>query len=701
MSADRVSVRANDTLEALLRPRAVALVGASGTAGRLTARPLTFLQRHGFAGRILPINPGRDEIMGLPAYPDVASASGPIDHAYVLVNTEAAVDAVEACAAAGVRVVSVLADGFAEAGPEGQVRQDRLAAAAREGGLLLVGPNSTGVVATRNGFSATTNAAFAADALPAGRLAVLSQSGSVIGTMLSRGRAAGVGFSAFVSVGNEAAATVGTLGSLLLDDPDTDAFVLFLETVRDPDALAEFARTAAQQGKPVVAYMIGRSSEGQALSVSHTGALTGARAAVSAFFRDVGIREAEHFGTLLDAPSALRSRTPPGRPRAVTVVSTTGGGGAMVIDQIADRGVSVEGCSAESRRHLEAQSIPLGHGKLVDVTLAGARYETMKEVVRTLAADPATGLLLMVIGSSAEFNPELAVTPLVDAVAEAGADAAPVMAFPLPHAPESLMRLRAAGIPAFTSVETCAEAVAMALSAALPRPAHRPVLPGAAARLIEAAPAGVMDEVAAGAVFEALGVPRPAQTVLAPDEAVPKLTFAYPVVAKLVSPDLPHKTDAGAIRVGIEGPDALADAIAAMRASAEAHAPGHRLTGVLVQEMASGVAEVLVGMTRDPLVGPTLTVGLGGVMTEVFADALVRPAPVDAETAREMVVGLKGARLLTGFRGRPAADVDALGAAVAAIAALAMHPRVAEAEVNPLLAGRDGVMLLDALIRLD
>lgn len=695
--------RDRSLLKALIAPESVALVGASASPSKLTARPLAFLLRHGFAGRIHPVNPTRDEVMGVRAWASVAAIPERVDHAYILLDTEAAIDSLAECAAAGVRVVSMLADGFAEAGPEGRERQARLTGIAREAGILLIGPNSTGVVATRSGFACTTNAAFRAERLGVGRIAVLSQSGNVIGTLFSRGQARGIDFSTLISVGNEASAGIGELGSLLLDDPDTDGFALFLETIRNPEALARFAGAAADAGKAITAYMIGRSDEGQALSVTHTGALTGSREAVAAFLRQIGIGQVENFETLMEAPRILaRRRADTGRPRSVTVVTTTGGGGAMVVDQISLRGGAIAGCSDTARQKLEAQGIPLGHGKLVDVTLAGTKYETMREVVATLADDPATGLLLVVVGSSAQFDAEKAVRPIVDVAAEGVAGRAPVMAFVLPEAPASLAMLEAGGVPAFRSVETCAEALSLFMAPRRRRDDTGFALPEAAADLLAGAPAGTLDEVRSGAVFAALGLVRPRQLVLAADEAVPAdLPFPYPVVAKLVSADLPHKTDAGAIALGVSSRDDLVAKIAGMRRAAEAYSPGYRLDGVLVQEMRRGLGEVLVGLTRDPLVGPVVTVAMGGIMTEIYRDAAVRAAPVTVAEAGAMLDEIRGMAMLRGFRGRPAGDLAALAEAVSGFSRLALDSRVDEAEINPILVGAEGegVVILDALIR--
>jgi len=692
----------DELLAALISPRSVALVGASGTAGKLTARPQQFLARQNFAGAVYPVNRGRSTIFDLPSFGSVAEIPDRVEHVYIMLDTEPAMAALEDCARSGVKVVSMLADGFAEAGPEGMARQERLVALAREAGMLLVGPNSTGVVGTAAGFCCTTNAAFRVDAIEKGNLAVISQSGSIIGTILSRGRALGAAFSSFVSVGNEAAAGVGAIGQLLLRDPDTKGVLLFLETIRHRDALAQFAAQASEMGKPVVAYIVGRSEEGQALSVSHTGALTGSVRAVSAFLREIGIHQVDQFEALIDAPRVMSAiKLDARRPRNVTVLSTTGGGGAMVVDQLSARGVAIGKCSAAARQHLGAAGIPLGRGKLVDVTLAGTKYETMKEVVSTLIADPETGMLVVAIGSSAQFNPELSVRPIVDAVGEALDDAAPVVAFPLPHAPESLAMLEAGGVPAFRNVETCAETVALLFKDERRRAVSTVDKSAEATELLASHAQGILDEVDAGGVFAAFDIARPPFVVLPPEGEVPDdLGLTFPVVAKLVSPDLPHKTEMGAIRIDIPDRSTLIEAIAVMRASAEARKPGHRLKGILVQEHLRGLGEVLIGISRDALVGPIVTVGMGGMLAEIYRDTALRPAPVSVEVASEMLSEVHGLAVLRGYRNKPLGDLDALARAVSAVSRLALHDDVVEAEINPVLVrgAGEGVFMLDALI---
>ncbi|MGB2098313.1 MAG: CoA-binding protein, partial [Candidatus Puniceispirillaceae bacterium] len=455
----------SDFAQPLIAPQSVALIGVSGDAKKLSARPLQFCQQHGFAGKIYIVNPRRDEVLGQKAYRSVTAIPDKVDHAYILIGTDLVEAALDDCIAAGARVVSILADGFAEAGDAGMARQARLVAKAKAANIVLIGPNSMGVVNTNNGFVCTTNAAFKTDELPCGRLAVLSHSGSLIGTLISRGQERNIGFAALISLGNEAQSCVGSIGLELVEDDHIDGFVLFLETMRNPEIFATFAAAAKRLGKPVVAYMLGKSSDGQALSVSHTGAMTGEAEAVRAFLAHLDVAEVSQFDALFEAPALLLKKPQlKSRPRRATVVTTTGGGGAMLVDQLSIRGVDLAGLSPASKIFFKDQQIPCGSGKLVDVTLAGAQYDIMKKAITQLINDPETGIVVVAIGSSAQFNPELAVKPIIDAVEENPA-AAPVIAFPLPIAKQSMVMLEANGIPCFGSVESCADSVALLLAA--------------------------------------------------------------------------------------------------------------------------------------------------------------------------------------------------------------------------------------------
>ena len=333
---------ASDPARALLAPRSIALIGASGDEGKNTARPLRYLRKHGFQGQIFPINASRPEVLGEKAWPDLksaaAAAGAPIDHAYVMVPTAAVADVIADCAEAGIKVASVYSDGFAETGPEGLRRQTDLVATARKGGMRLLGPNSMGVVNVHGAMAMTTNAALETPALNRGPFSVISQSGTALGSLLSRGQKRGFGFSKLLSIGNEADLSVGEIVDFLVDDPQTGAILLFLETLRHADHLAAAARRAFDAGKPVIAYKLGRSDAGRQMAVSHSGALAGPDEAAAAFFRHHGIVRVDTLEALFETPFLITGMKP-AQSRRVAVMTTTGGGAAMVIDRLGMKGV--------------------------------------------------------------------------------------------------------------------------------------------------------------------------------------------------------------------------------------------------------------------------------------------------------------------------------------------------------------------------
>src|SRR6476661_74970 len=487
--------------DSLFQPKRIALIGASSDEKRTTSRPQRFLVKHGFRGEILPVNPGRSEIMGLKAYKSLDAIEGEIDHAYILLNGKDAVEALAACGRRGVKVASILAGGFADAGAAGASLQDELERIVKDTGIRLVGPNSIGTVSTDPPMALTANAAFAVDKLRAGNWGLVSQSGSLIGALLSRADARGIGFSRLISVGNEVDLAVGEIADLLVDDPGTAAILLFMETLRDGDRLARAVRRAHEVGKPVIAYKLGRSEIGQELAKSHTGAIAGSDATFDAFCRRHGIARVSMFESLVDVPALLVDR-PPARGRRVAVATTTGGGAAMVVDNMAVAGLDIVGPPVG----LVDWLTPLGivcEGKLVDLTLAGAKPEIVSGTIERLLADGNNDAAIFVVGSSAQFNPELAVEPLL----KFAGSAKPFAVALTPSAEKSLALLTAAGVPAFRHPESCAEAMALCLLRPTPQPEPKLAEPSTAAREALEAGRNGFDERKATALFAALGVP--------------------------------------------------------------------------------------------------------------------------------------------------------------------------------------------------
>jgi acetate---CoA ligase (ADP-forming) len=684
----------------LFAPRSVAIVGQSDDAAKTAGRPLKFLRQMGYAGRVYPVNARRERVLGERAWPTLAALPEPPEHVYIVTPTEAAVAAVEDCGRLGIKVATVLADGFAEAGREGLAREARLRAACAGSGMRLIGPSSLGIVDLRSKAMLTANAAFDETELPVGRIFAASHSGSLIGALLTRGKARGIGFAGLVSVGNEVDLSLGDVCAATLDDPGIDGYMLFLETMRHAEALRRFALAAAQRNKPIIAYKLGRSAAARELAVSHTGALAGEDDVADVFLKSCGIARVDTFDGLLEGPPLL-ARVPAdaGGRKRVGVVTTTAGGATMVIDPLASRGVTIEPASAETLARLAAAGIEVKPARMVDLTVAGARYDTVKATLDILLAAAEFDLLLVVVGSSARAQPEATVRPIIES---AGAEK-PLAAFIAPDAPAALAALSRAGVPNFHTPEACADAIAAALSRRPPRSsfASRPGVGGQYGH--DEGGGRVLDELAAGALLDRLGIAR--APVVALDAGIaqaPALPFPYPVAVKVLSAEIAHKSDVGGVTLDVADDTALIGAIRDIGARVTERHPGARVARVLVQPMVAGLGEALVGYRVDRDVGPLVMVAAGGLFTEIARDRSLRLAPVDLAEAQEMIAEVRGLLPLAGYRGRPKGDLDGLARAIVTLSRLADDPAIAEAEINPLIvrAAGDGVVAVDALVKL-
>ena len=675
----------------LLAPNSVAIIGQSNDAGKTAGRPLKYLRQAGYAGRIYPINPRRDEVLGERAWPSLATLPEVPEHAYVVTGTEDAIEAVEECARAGVPIVTVLANGFGESGPDGERREARLRAICAQTGIRIVGPSSLGVVDLRHKTFLTANAAFDEPDLPVGRIFAASHSGGMIGTFLSRGKARGIAFAGLVSVGNEVDLSIGEICAATLGDPGIDGYVLFLETLRKAKALRAFALEAAARSKPVLAYKLGRSAAARELAVSHTGALAGEDDVAGMFLAECGIARVDTLEGLIEG-FPLLARVPArergARDATVAVVTTTAGGATMVVDPLARNGIAVEPPTPQTLARIKSTTgIEVALARIVDLTLAGAQYKVMKGALDVLTTAPEFDLIVVVVGSSARFYPDLAVKPIVDS---AGA-AKPIATFLVPEAPDALARLSAAGVPNFHTPEACADAVAAALRRRAPRAVavNARHTPGASRML---------DELEAYELLHRLGVPHaPSVAIDASTTASPSLPFPYPVAVKALSAAIAHKSDAGGVVLNVRDDAALFAAIGKIRQSTN-------IERVLVQPMMSGLGEVLIGYRIDADVGPLVMLAAGGILAEIHRDRSLRLAPVDLAEAQAMIGEVAALKALAGYRGRPHGDLDALAQALVALSQLAVAdgPAVAEAEINPLivLPKGQGVIAVDALMRL-
>lgn len=686
-----------DISNALFNPRAVALVGASGDEKKNTARPQRFLKKHGFKGRIVPINPNRVTVLGETAYATVSEAPGPIDHAFIMVPAKFVPCVIKDCVQAGVKMATIYSDGFAETGDKGRRIQEEMVQMANDGGLRIIGPNSMGTVDVHAGAAITVNAALELPEIKPGPLGVVSQSGTILGTLISRGSARGVGFSKLISIGNEADLSVGEVADILVDDPNTHIILLFLETIRDPLSLATMARRAFDAGKPILVYKIGRSEVGRELALSHSGAIAGDDRAVDAFFHQHGIIRVNMLETLFELPALVMGRKPI-KGKRVGVLTTTGGGAATVVDQLGAKGIELIPAPIPLRKKLAPFGIHFGEETIVDVTMAGTRKEVYQPALEELLKSPNCDAVVAVVGSSAQFHAHAAVQPIVAAASKSDK---PLAAFLVPQADQSLSLLANAGVAAFRTPEACADAVSCFLDWAPPIKLPKVILSDKVINYLKTTTHHILNEVQSCNVFKLLGISCATNHFLDEEKCVS--TIGYPVVAKIVSSDIAHKTEANGVILNIKNDDELKTNINSLRAQIARSHPSAHIEGILVQRMEGGLAEVLIGYRQSVETGPIVTLAIGGTLAEIYNDASVRLAPVSQETALEMIKEVKGLAPIRGYREMPKGDLKALAKAITSISTLAATSEVLEAEINPLIVkgAGEGVIAVDGLIILD
>ena len=677
---------------ALFAPRGVALYGASGDAAKNTARPQRYLRKHGYTGLVAPINRTRREVLGVEAYPSLAEAPREIDQAFIMVPPADVPAACDECFARGIPVVTIFTDGFGETGAAGREIEARLVERARAAGVRLLGPNSIGLISTAPPTALSVNAVLELDRLPVGPLGVVSQSGSLIGAFLSRGAARGIGFSKLVSVGNEADLSVAELVELLIDDAQTQAILLFLETLREPERMAQAARRAFDVGKPLIAYKLGRSRAGVELAKSHTGAIAGDDRAVDAFLRACGVLRVHSFEALIEtAHLAIGQRPPSGR--RVATMTTTGGGAALVADPLGAAGVELVAPPPAVAETIRALGVRVGESPLIDLTLAGARGNVYGPVLEALLASDHCDAVVAAVGSSGQFHPQIAIEPILRAHRAHPQKALAV--FIAPEAQASLELLARNGVAAFRTPESCADALAAFFAWRVPR--SEPALDFGLAKTLREV-LGAEDPLRAERLFAALGVPQtPAQWLRDPADAI-RCTF--PIAIKVASRDIAHKTEVRGVELNLRTARSAAAAARRLIKRVSATRPDAKIEGVIAATMQSGLGEAILGYRVDPQVGPLVLVGAGGTLAELYRDVALRPAPVALQDAQAMIDEVRGLAPLAGYRNAPRGDLVALAQAIVAFSRLAVLPEVQEAEINPLIVKPEGegVVGVDALL---
>jgi acyl-CoA synthetase (NDP forming) len=699
-------------LQSFFWPQSIAVLGASPDTHRIRGRLLHQLRENGYPGRILPINPSYQDIGGLRCYASIGAVGEPVDLALVAIPAAGVAPALEECARAGVRNALIISSGFAEEGGAAGDMQAALVEVTKRTSIRACGPNcegyfnALGKVATT--FSPTVEAqeddsrVLVSDR----RVGVVAQSGGIGFALFNRGKAAGIGFSYVISTGNEADLNMADFLDYMVEDPNTHAVMLFCETVRNGPAFIAALAKARRLGKPIIAIKIGRSDAGSRASASHTASLSGSYTAYHAIFERYGVIEAEDPDEAVAIAGVLVTCPLP-KGRRTGIITPSGGGGAWMADTLSLHGLVVPPLSTATQAALRSVMPSYGaSGNPVDVTAQGsATGAAVMTAMETLAGSDEIDMLVLITSLTSETRVSLDADRVRATAARCGKPMT-VWTYTLPS---EFGRCSAAGCGLFVHSDLRNVGVAMSKLAgyadALARP--RPVsAEGVTAASLPNGLPSILTEHRAKALLAPYGLPETHERLAtsAADAAEAASALQYPVALKIASPDLPHKTEAGGVVLGLQDQQSVAAAYDQIIGSARRYKPDARIEGVLVQKMAPRGHELVIGMVNDPTFGPIMMVGLGGTMVELMGDVVHRPAPVSATEAAEMLRSLKSAKLLTGFRGAAPMDIAPAAELIANLsrAALAYRDRVAEMELNPVILHQDGsgLTIADALIML-
>jgi acetyl coenzyme A synthetase (ADP forming)-like protein len=681
---DHVAVRAS--LQPFFEPRTVAVIGASQRRGTIGGELFRNVLRAEFDGAAYPVNLGGKPVAGVAAFAEVADIPGEIDLAVVCVPGGAVLDAARSALEAGIRALCVISAGFAETGAEGAKRQDELLAMVRAHGARLIGPNCLGIAVS----AVHLNATFAPRAFLPGRIGFSSQSGALGLALLEAASVRGLGLSSFVSIGNKADVSSNDLIEWWEDDEHTDLVLLYLESFGNPRKFARLARRVARE-KPILALKSGTTSSGQKAASSHTAALAGSETAVNALFRQAGVLRAGSLEELLDVATLLSSQ-PPLQGRRVGVVTNAGGLGILCADACESAGLELASLSPATENALrEVLPAEASVANPVDMlgSATGREYEA---TLPLLLADPRLDAVIVLFVPPVQAGPEEVADAILRAVVEPPAK--PVLAVVISGegTPASLV---GSGVATFAYPESAARALGRAAERAewLRRPAGSvPEVVGvdrAVGRAMVAGDERWLTAEETRTLLSAYGIPLvPERVVESADAAVAAADeLGYPVVVKSAAAGA-HKTETGGVALG------LAEAEAVRTASERIGVP------VLVQAMISGGIELLAGVVQDPVFGPLVAFGPGGVFAELIGDAAFRLAPLTDVDADELVTTGKAGALIAGWRGAPPADRVALADLLHRLSRLGDDlPEVAELDLNPVIAGPDGCVAVDARVR--
>jgi len=692
------------SLDPFFSPRGVAIIGASAAPNKLSFGILKNLSEQGYSGQIAPVNPKEDQILGYKSYPDISSVPDPVDLAVIVLPVGMIPKVLEDCGKRGLKAVVIISGGFKEIGPEGAAIEAGLVVTARKYNMRLIGPNCVGTADIYTGLNTT----FIQGTPIQGSIGFVSQSGAVAGGVVETIRDKFVGFSLFATLGNEADVSETDMIEYLAHDSRTKVIASYVEAIQNGPRFIQVAREVSRH-KPIVMLKAGRTSAGARAVSSHTGSLAGSHTAYQAAFDQAGVIEVDSLTDLFDISMGFANQPLPEGPRAA-IITNGGGPAALVSDALAMNGLQMADLSAETQTALRPHLNPSAQiANPIDM-LGAADAAEYTIALKTILADPNVDIAIPILVPQALVNTDAVAQAIVD---QAKGQSKPVVAVIVGEWSTKKAReiLHSNGIPMYTHPETPGRVLSAMLK--YTRWKGKPTSSEAefsnldrnkVASILSAAEGqSSLGEGLTRPLLAAYGMPVVAgEMAKSVDEAVAAAQkIGFPVVMKIVSPEILHKSDVGGIRLNLSNEDMLNAAYTGMMKEVGSKLPNARLEGVLVEAMAPKGQEVIVGMRRDSTFGPLMMFGLGGIYVELFGDVAFGVAPLTHDEALEMIQKTRAGRLLTGFRGMIKADVEAVVETILRLSKLALDfPQIMEVEINPLLVLSEGkgVLALDGRV---
>ena len=687
----------------LLTPRSVAIIGASSDPVRIGGKPIAYLLERGFQGDIWPVNPNRAEVQGLKAYDSVDALPAAPDVAVVAVPASAVVATVADLARRGAGAAIVFSSGFAEVGGAGETLQADMLAAAAVGGLRIVGPNTLGVFDVRSGFYGTFMSAFMAGFPKPGRIGIASQSGAYSGHLVSVMRERGLGLASCVMTGNEADVSIADVIAVMVADDGIDVITVYAEGIKDGQGFVSALDAARRAKKPVIIMKVGRSALGEAAARTHTASIAGSDRIAGAVIAELGAVRARTTEEMLDIAQLATRRIYPAN-NTLGALTISGGGGVLIADAAEDAGLAMPPMPEAAQARLKALLAISSPVNPVDCTAQVLNeLELFDAFASSVAEDGGYASILSLVTYMAyapAFSAKLRAK--LKTIVDRHPDRLHVVS--IVAAPETRLAFEADGMATYEDPSRAVTAIAAMgrFGEAFARPplAAPPEVPRVTL------PAATPSEAEAKRLLSLAGIAVAPEAVAATEDeaAAAAERLGFPVVMKILSPDILHKSEIGGVLLGVMTPEAVRASFATLMERARTHAPQARIEGVLVGKQLSGGVECILGIQRDPVFGPVAMFGLGGVFVEIMGDAVLRRCPFGVDVAEQMIRSIKGAPLLLGARGRPKADVETLALMLARLSVIAAQSsdRLVSIDLNPVIALPEGqgAFAVDAVIQI-